>query len=304
MKKIKKYVQIGLLMLMLAVLISGTPTHFVEASFGNQFIVQNQFQYMSQENRQQMFRLLTQLHERLQRLLWLYNFRSLDSEVQIATRSATDIDTDDALLRGEVLDFNNSDYADVWFEYDTDRSDLDRKTSTQRIDDNDDEDFQRRVTGLKKDTSYYFRAVGEDDEGERDYGAILRFYTDDSTADEDPDIVTRSAVNITDDSADLRGTVDMNDFRNGEVFFVYGEDKSQVEDVEDDFDTYRAVDEDGEDLQKVQVDRDLDSSDSYQEDVISLDDNTKHYFSICVGYEDEDSDDVIECGSVRSFVTD
>jgi hypothetical protein len=56
--------------------------------------------------------------------------------------------------------------------------------------------------------------------------------------------------------------------------------------------------------EKVRVDSDLDSRDSYQEEVTSLDDDTRHYYSICVGYKDEDDDEVLKCCIVRSFTTD
>ena len=84
----------------------------------------------------------------------------------------------------------------------------------------------------------------------------------------------------------------------------FTEDMDQVEDVEDDFNSYADVDEDGDDLQKVRVDTNLDSSASYREEVVSLDDSTEHYFSICVGYENEDDEEVLKCGATRTFTTD
>ncbi len=306
---------LSITMFAIAIVVLGTsavPT--VEAYGGNAGWGQSQnqirnlnqirIQDMSQEHRQLMVQLLTQLRERLMQMLAQIEDSS-DSELVIVTRTATDISDDDALLRGRINDFNRSDYADVWFEYDTDRSDLDMKTNTERIDEDEDEDFAHRIINLRGNTQYYFRAVGKDDDGDRDYGAILRFYTDDDISNEDhPNVTTQSATDIQDDRADLRGYVDMDDFNNGEVFFVYGEDEDQIEDVEDGYDSYADVDEDGDDLQKVRVDTDLDSSDSYREEVDSLEDDTKYYFSICVGYEDEDNDDVVKCGSVRTFTTD
>lgn len=313
MKKIKNYIAPFLLTVMVVTGIGHAPT--VEAYVGNTNWGQQQNQIrnlnqvrtqdMSQEQRQLMVQLLTQLLERLMQMLEHPEEHADDSEVVVETRSATDISDDDALLRGRVTDFNRSDYADVWFEYDTNRSDLDEKTSSERINEDEDGYFAHKISDLEDATTYYFRAVGEDDEGERDYGALARFVTDDSNADKNhPYVTTQSATDIGDDKADLRGYVDMNDFRNGEVFFVYGEDEGQVEDVEDDFDTYGDIDEDGEDLQKARVDTDLDTHNSYREEVGELDADTTHYFSICVGYEDEDDDDILKCASVRSFTTD
>jgi len=136
------------------------------------------------------------------------------------------------------------------------------------------------------------------------YGYVVGEPRGDYDNDEEPDVETDSARGIEDDEAELRGSVDMNDFEDGEVFFVYGEDEDAIEDVEDDFDSYRDVDEDGDDLQKVRVDSSLDGDDDYEETVYNLDADTDHYFTICVGYEDEDNDDVLECGDVEDFTTD
>ena len=269
-----------------------------------------QVQNMNHLQRQNMIQVLLQLQTRIRQMLDLLEIDIDDddgnSEIDVVTLPAVNVDDDEALLQGRVTDFNRSDYADVWFEYDTDRNDLDNKTGSRRIDDNEYRNFGYRLANLRDDTTYYYRAVGADDEGDRDYGAVYRFTTDydDGSGDDEPTVTTSLPTNIGDHEADLRGSVNMNDYNNGEVFFVYGEDEDQVEDVEDDFDSYRDIDEDGDGLQKVLVDSDLDSRDSYVEDVDSLDDDTRHYFSICVGYEDEDEADVVKCGSVRSFTTD
>ena len=123
-------------------------------------------------------------------------------------------------------------------------------------------------------------------------------------SDDEPDVETESARDIDDDSAELRGEVDMNDFNNGLVFFVYGEDEDQVEEIKDEYDEYRDIDEDGDDLQKFIVDRDLDDDENYRRVVSGLDEDTDYYFQICVEYEDDDDDEVIICGGVEEFKTD
>src|SRR5690606_5339009 len=141
-------------------------------------------------------------------------------------------------------------------------------------------------------------------------GEILAFnsgddYNDDDDHDNDdiPDVNTEDAEDVDEDSAELHGEVDMNDFEDGRVFFVYGQDESDIEDVEDE-DSYSDVDEQGDDLQKVQVYSNLDNSRSFWVSVFGLDDDTDYYFRICVEYEDEDGDDTLECGSVEEFTTD
>lgn len=122
--------------------------------------------------------------------------------------------------------------------------------------------------------------------------------------DDEPEVETDQATSIENDEAELEGNVDMMDFEDGEVFFVYGTDEDQIEDVEDDYDTYSDIDEDGDDLQKVMVDSSFDDEDDFNERVTGLDEDTDYYFQICVGYEDEDNDDVIICGGVEDFTTD
>jgi hypothetical protein len=96
----------------------------------------------------------------------------------------------------------------------------------------------------------------------------------------------------------------MNDFNNGRVFFVYGEDQTMIDNVPNDFNTYSNVDENGNDLQKVSVDTNLDSNNSYDEIVSGLTSDTNHYYRMCVQYQDDNNDDTLACGSVMDFTTD
>ncbi len=232
-----------------------------------------------------------------------------NSEIEMTTISATEVDNDSAKLRGEV-DFNNSDTASVWFEFGKNRNNLTTKTTEIDLDDSGSESFNQTVGSLDDDTLYYFRAVGEDEDGDRDRGLILSFRTDDDSSnddnnnDEDPEVETEEVEDVTEDSAELHGSVDMNDFEDGNVFFVFGEDEDMVMDVEDDFNTYSEVDESGDDLQKALVDSGLDNQDDYIYNADGLDDDTDHFFSICVEYEDEDGDENIICGDVEEFTTD
>ncbi len=267
--------------------------------FWNSSVIDNDFQIS------RLLALIAELQAILENQKGLPN-TNFDSEIDVLTLSATDIDEDGAKLRGEV-DFNNSDTATVWFEYGKNRNNLNTKTSEIDLDDTDSTSFNRAITNLDDDTVYYFRAIGEDEDGEVDKGTILSLRTDDSASSsnqDDPDVVTDNADDVTEDSAELNGSVDMNDFENGKVFFVYGEDKSMVEDVEDDFDTYSDIDESGNDLQKVLIDSSFDGDDNFSYDISDLDDNTNHYFSMCLEYEDEDNDEVLVCGNVKSFETD
>ncbi len=273
---------------------------------------QNQYQYgnmYSVSYLQEYIRQLQALLEQLQRMQqYNYDYTYSNSAVDVTTRSATNVEDDRATLRGEV-DFNNEDEVTVYFRWGTSASNLRYETTNIVLDEDDDEtDFSATITGLNDDTTYYYRAVAEDEDGRRDYGSIMSFRTDEdgsSSSDEDyPEADTDNAENVDEDSAELHGSVDMNDFNNGDVFFVYGEDEDQIDDVADDFDSYSDVDEDGDDLQKVLVDGDLDGDKSYWLKINGLDDDTDYYFAICVGFEDEDNDDTLVCGNTEDFTTD
>src|SRR3989344_5324504 len=114
------------------------------------------------------------------------NGGSNGNEPDVTTRSATDVTTNSALLRGEA-DPNGED-TDVWFEWGTSASNLNRDTATEDIGDGtSNESFDARITGLSANTTYFFRAVGENNEGD-DRGSILSFRTSTVTP---PTIITQ-----------------------------------------------------------------------------------------------------------------
>jgi hypothetical protein len=227
-------------------------------------------------------------------------------DIRVSTQSASSINKDSAVLRA-LIDMNNENEGKLFFEYGTSFGNLSKDSDTVSLDEDDDGDvLEEEVSGLEDNSRYYFRAVVEDENGDKRYGATLSFVTDDnrSSNNDEPSLRTQSAQNIDSDSADLRGEVDMNDYENGKAFFVYGEDESQIEDVESDFDTYTAIDEDGDDLRKVEVDTDVDGTESYTKNVSGLSDNESYYYAMCVEYDDADKDETLVCGAVKSFKTD
>jgi hypothetical protein len=266
-------------------------------------------QYASFDDLVEHIRAMLEEQRKFHSQSWNYGYSTnySDSEVDVTTKYATNIGETRATLRGEV-DLNKSDYAHVWFMYGTNMYNMTYQTTYGYVENDGKTIFSGTVYNLRDNTRYYYRAIAEDDNGDRAYGSVFSLVTGDDNDDDDndgdnPDVTTKSARNIEDTSAYLEGEVDMNDFSNGDVFFVYGEDKNQVEDVEDDFDTYNDIDEDGDDLQKVLVDGDLDGAEDYSTKVTGLDEDTRYYYAIGVAYEDEDDDDTIILGSVKSFTT-
>jgi hypothetical protein len=227
-----------------------------------------------------------------------------NTDIQVVTRSATSIDTDDATLRGKVH-LDEDETATVWFEYGTSATNLNSDTNELTIEHEDDPNFSIEVDDLSADTRYYFRAVAEDEDGEKEYGYVLYFTTldTDDSDEETPNVVTRSPADITDETAIVRGRVEMEDFDNGIVFFVYGTDENKILDVDDDFDTFEEITETSSLLKKVEVEDDLDGNASYEYEVKNLSTDTQYHYRIGVQYEDENGDDTLELGDLRSFRT-
>ena len=97
------------------------------------------------------------------------------NEPDVVTLPATGVSNTSATLRGEVDP--NGDDTDAWFEWGTSRTNLNRTTSSQDMGDGSrDVSFSANISGLSADTTYYFRAMAENGEGE-DQGSILSFRT-------------------------------------------------------------------------------------------------------------------------------
>jgi len=108
-----------------------------------------------------------------------------DDEPEVTTRDASSISETSATLNGRV-DGNGSNTR-VWFEYSDDRGDIagDEETNEDSVG-SGTTSFDDRITGLRRNTTYYFRAVAENSEG-TDYGSISSFHTDDDGGNDDND---------------------------------------------------------------------------------------------------------------------
>ncbi len=240
-----------------------------------------------------------------------YTYTSYSDTEYDVTVYTEDIDTrsdDSVLVTGEV-DLNGASYAYVWFEY---GENAHISEQTNRVKSTGDISFTALIDNLDDDQQYYVRAVAEDPTGYRSYAALKGFEIndsnnshddDDNSNEEIPDVNTSNATNIDSYQAELWGSVAMNDFEDGVVFFVYGEDEDEVDAVEDE-DSYSDIDEDGNDLQKISLYSNLDGDRSFGQTVYGLDAHTDYFYKMCVEYEDEDRDQTLECGNVENFETD
>lgn len=224
--------------------------------------------------------------------------------IDVVTRKSDSISYDKAKLNGEVK-FKNKEKAIVYFEYGKDKAELNSKSNQKTINKKDEsKTFSFNVKELDNDTVYYYRAVGEDETGIKNYGGVYSLKTGiDSLGGKLPSIKTGKFDNVDNHEAEINGSVNMYNYEHGIVFFAYGESRSRVDSVDTDYDEYTAVKEDGKNLKKASVDNDLSSHVSYGLDLTGLTKDTKIYYSVCVQFTDEDGNKDIGCGETLSFVT-
>lgn len=212
-------------------------------------------------------------------------------DVEIETRSASNVDDDSARLNGEVEEGDNQ---EVWFAFS--RGDNDEtpscSSSSQRVSvsgsyDSGD-DFSRTVTGLRDNEEYFFRACTFDEDGDVLSAGIRSFTTDEEDDDDDDEeeaeVDTLSASNIDEDSARLNGELEEGD--NAEVWFAFSRTDSTPSCSSS--------------SQEVSVSGTYDAGEDFSRTVTGLQDNEKYYFRACALADDGD----IESGNIRSFVTD
>ena len=191
---------------------------------------------------------------------------------EVTTRSATDINGDDARLRGDVQP-NGLD-TEVWFEWGEGMFSLTNDTPEQNIGDgNSIEDFDFVIDSLNEDDTYYFRAVARNSEG-TDYGNTLSFKTGDDGGN-GPEITDVDVDDIDGDSARLICEVDPNG-ENTDVWFEWSDDEDEVDDG------------DGEETRVVEIDGDS-SGGTVRITITGLDEDTDYFFK-CLA-ENSDGDD-------------
>lgn len=214
--------------------------------------------------------------------------------VNVSTDSATNIDDNSAELNGTV---DSGDNIDVWFVLDDNDSTPNCSDSGIRYDLSGlydaGQSFDRTVSGLQDDTTYYFRACGEDSDGNINSGSIRQFTTDGGNNNNNLDVVTNSANDVDDNSAELRGEYENAD--NGDVFFVWSDDESDVEDATRE----NGINQISNNVEVEIIEENADGNDSsVTETINNLDEDTRYYYALCI---DQDND--LTCGSIKEFRT-
>ncbi len=142
----------------------------------------------------------------------------------ISTFAANGIDDTSATLNGHY--YANGLSTTTWFEYapsiiDVENHDATETTHTAKGTGSDD--FSKTISGLKANTTYYFRAAAENDKGAV-YGTIKSFTTTGIVENTSTDLValTSIATNVGLTSATLNGLVRNTDNQAVSAWFEYG----------------------------------------------------------------------------------
>ncbi len=257
------------------------------------------------------------------------DFKSLDGPARAADARIPTLRASSELVSGEEIKLSiNIDMRDtkdgrVYVLYGESQSDVTAASKEEYgdIDENGDRLQKSRVAagviGSRKfvaliddldDNTDYFYAVCVSYDGRRDGFVCTRVYsftTPDDSYGQAPRVTT-GAVSVSGNTITLEGAVNMRSFRNTQAFFVYGTDESVVKQVEG----QRAminIRQNGDRLQRVLVDGDLDRSDSFRTIVRDLRFATPYVARLCVEFENEDERGrdhmYVECGEVSEFTT-
>lgn len=138
------------------------------------------------------------------------------------TRSATGVDSNSASLNGYV-DSNGGSNTYGWFEWGTSEGNLNR-TSSKKYLGSSDSSIQTSANNLSADTTYYYRAVAENNQG-TSRGSIQSFTTSRGNVVSNgsaPTPVTMLATNTSGSGATLNGLVLQTGGKSANAWFEWG----------------------------------------------------------------------------------
>lgn len=146
------------------------------------------------------------------------------SSPDVTTNNATNVDIDEATLKG-AYDANNASTT-TWFEYGRDYDDVDDGDGTIVGSTNQGTgsgSMSYRLTGLRENTTYYFRAVAQNSYG-TDRGAIKSFKTDVEEEENTGSVTAFTSLStaVTQTSATINGVVTNSTGEVADGWFEYG----------------------------------------------------------------------------------
>lgn len=224
----------------------------------------------------------------------------------VDTLSAQNIETNRALLRGEITLFDTKS-AKAFFILSTNRQAIQSQSDSVDVVAAQSVSRTTKITRpaarLLPDTRYYYRLCYEDVAVV--CGDVVSFETTERTRSTNyrpASATTNTATAINAYDATVRGSVRINDSADAISFFAYGEQRDLVAAIKTTYDEYADIKERGDLLQIDRVDVRLNADESYEEVIDDLERGTDYFYSLCVAYDDEKTG--IACGSVRTFTTD
>ncbi len=148
-----------------------------------------------------------------------------DNNPEATTRSATNVGSNSATINGYV-DSNGGSDTYGWFEWGTSSSNLNRST-TRRSQGSSDSSISSSLSDLTANTTYYYRAVGENNRG-TDRGSILNFTTGNAGNSEGnaPSAVTMLPTNISGSAATINALVLQTGNQSTSAWFEWGTSES------------------------------------------------------------------------------
>lgn len=170
------------------------------------------------------------------------------------------------------------------------------------------DEYSASLGGLSSDRTYYYRACATTAgfNSVLAEGRLESFQTlgnTNSGSGNTPIATTEDERDVERTSAQLNGNIDMNGVNDGDVFFVWGTDQSDINDVDVE-NRFSDVRVDGDRIQKREVRDNFDGERDFDLVVSSLQEDETYYYRMCVEYEDDSNRDQIECGITERFDTD
>ncbi len=222
--------------------------------------------------------------------------------VNAITGPATRVGRNSITVQAQVDKGGSEDLA-VWIQYGSGNT-LNRRTDVETVTRTGLRSLTFDLTNLQSNTTYVYRVVVEDEDGNRINGETRRATTVRTTTTitfaGQPVTETEGVTNVRPTSATLQGFVSMNDVPSGAVFFVIGTDRRQVNDADrartfNDIATARGI------FNKRMVTRNFSGRNTITSTASGLQRASTYYYRVCVEYDSRGT--VIRCGQTESFTT-
>ncbi|MFT7016571.1 MAG: hypothetical protein ACJATX_000536 [Candidatus Paceibacteria bacterium] len=228
----------------------------------------------------------------------------LNSAINVQTTFAYGevMDTSELELQIEVLLFQ---LEILSYMSDPDDSDIDIINAGLLSNEDDFEVVFGVYDPLKK---YVMNACGEYIDGDGELRAVCGIHTvfgNPHIPFTNPDVTTLGATLLSDDLVKLNAEFESNSAEDELLsFFVYGFDSSSINDIEDDYNSFAEIEENGDDLQKESVGvLDQDDEEDFVLHLNNLELDTEYSYIACVEFLNEITEVNLSCGSEEEFWT-